>query len=168
MNRSGRSSALSLRENGQTLGKRQHHLKPKRILLVDDEQDILDIQSRVLRAAGYDVDTARDGLVALCMLAAEEYALVVTNLRMPELGGEALYHALCSSYPSLRDRVVFCTGDTANQETLRFLTATGAPVLFKPFTIDALQATESRALGTEAPRFVPPRPVRPEVVLATT
>jgi DNA-binding response OmpR family regulator len=149
------------------VGKRRHDLKPKRILLVDDEQDILDIQSRVLTAAGYCVDTACDGLVALRKLAAEEYALIVSNLRMPELGGEALYRRLCISYPHLRRRVVFCTGDTANQDTLRFLTATGAPVLLKPFTIDALLATVSQALGTAVPRVVPTQPIRSEVVLAT-
>lgn len=150
------------------VGKLRHNLKTKRILLVDDEQDILDIQSRVLSTAGYHVDTASDGLVALRKLAMGDYALIVTNVRMPELGGEGLYRVLCSSYPHLRDRVIFCTGDTANQETLRFLTTTGAPVLLKPFTIDALLATVSRALGTAVPRFVPAQPVSSEMVLATT
>ena len=149
------------------VGKRRHDLKPKKILLVDDEQDILDIQSRVLIAAGYCVDTACDGLVALRKLASEDYSLVVTNLRMPELGGEGLYRQLCSSYPHLRRRVVFCTGDTANQDTLRFLTATGAPVLLKPFTIQALLATVSQAMGTTVPRIVTAQPVRSEMILAT-
>lgn len=152
----------------EPVGRRRQDLKLKRILLVDDEQDILDIQSRVLIASGYAVDTACDGLVALHKLASSEYALVLTNLRMPELGGEALYHLLCSSYPQMRHRVVFCTGDTANQETLQFLTNAGAPVLLKPFTIDALLSTVSKTLGTAVPRFVPTHPVRSEMVLATT
>lgn len=135
---------------------------------MDDEQDILDIQRRVLTAAGYDVDTARDGMMALRKVATQEYHLLVTNLRMPEMGGEALYRLLCSSYPHLRHRVVFCTGDTANQETLRFLTATGAPVLFKPFTIGALLSTVSQALEVAVPRFVPTPSVCPEIALATT
>lgn len=149
------------------VGKRRHDLKLKRILLVDDEQDILDIQLRVLTAAGYCVDTAGDGLAALRKLGTEEYSLVVTNLRMPELGGEGLYRLICSSYPQLRNRVVFCTGDTANQDTLRFLTSTGAPVLLKPFTIEALLATVSQAMSAAVPHIVPAHPVRSEMVLAT-
>jgi DNA-binding response OmpR family regulator len=150
------------------MGRRQHSIQSHRILLVDDEQDILDIQARVLTTAGYWVETACNGAVALQKLAHRDYALVVTNMRMPVLGGEAFYHLLCSSFPHLRHRVVFCTGDIASADTLRFLTATGAPVLFKPFALGALVATVSKALEFALPDFSPEPGRRPELVLATT
>ena len=105
-----------------------------KILLVDDEQDILDILARALGIAGYNVDAACNGQLALDKVSAQDYDLIVTNIRMPVMGGEAFYRELCSSYPRLAKRVIFCTGDIANLATQRFLNTTGAPA---PVTVSS-------------------------------
>jgi len=104
-----------------------------RILLVDNEQDILDIMARVLQSAGYTIDTVNHGRAALERVSHQDYALIISNIRMPVMGGEAFYHQLCSSHADMSERIIFCTGDTANAGTRRFLSATGAPVIYKPF-----------------------------------
>nr|HID58428.1 response regulator [Desulfobacterales bacterium] len=59
----------------------------KRILVVDDDPDILHIISEILSEAGYAVDTIQDGQGAIERLKVEFYDLVITDLNMPEVGG---------------------------------------------------------------------------------
>lgn len=60
---------------------------PKKILLVDDEPEILEICRDYLKAAGYDVVTARDGVQGLASARREKPDLVVLDLMLPEMDG---------------------------------------------------------------------------------
>jgi len=60
---------------------------PKTILVVDDEAQIVEICRDYLKAAGYEVLTARDGLVGLAMAQRERPDLVVLDLMLPGLDG---------------------------------------------------------------------------------
>jgi len=119
------------------------------ILLVDDEQDILDILARTLVMAGYDVDMANNGRVALDRLALADYDLIISNIRMPVMGGEEFYGQLSLLHPRLAKKIIFCTGDIANPTTQRFLTGTGAPVIFKPFQLTTVLEVVSWKLAKE-------------------
>ncbi|MGB9880250.1 MAG: response regulator [Anaerolineae bacterium] len=144
-----------------------HALKPRtRILLVDDEQAILDILVRVLKTAGYEVDTAGNGQEALQRVARRDYDLIITNIRMPVLDGRAFYRQLCGSYPHLCQRIIFCTGDTADVATQRFLNSTGAPVIFKPFQLTTVLEMVACKLATnQAPvTAIPPPLTSPEAI----
>ena len=140
-----------------------------KILLVDDEQDILDILARALGIAGYNVDAACNGQLALDKVSAQDYDLIVTNIRMPVMGGEAFYRELCSSYPRLAKRVIFCTGDIASLATQRFLNTTGAPVIFKPFQLSTVLDVVSWKLAKDrTPAHVPALPLtRPGAAIST-
>src|SRR5690348_15251847 len=59
-----------------------------RILVVDDEEDIVELLTRNLRRAGYDVRTASDGLAAWEAFEKDPVDLVITDLKMPRLDGE--------------------------------------------------------------------------------
>jgi CheY-like chemotaxis protein len=118
-----------------------------RILVVDDQVDILDIVVRVLTCAGYACDTALHGEAALARLTETHYDLVISNLRMPVMDGEALYRQLRVLHPYLKDRIIFCTGDTATPAAQSFLRSTGAPVLLKPFELMALLEAVGSKLG---------------------
>jgi two-component system sensor histidine kinase and response regulator WspE len=59
----------------------------RRVLVVDDSPTVRELQRRVLRAGGLDVDVAIDGMDAWSQLAQGEFALLVTDLDMPRLGG---------------------------------------------------------------------------------
>ncbi len=58
-----------------------------RLLVVDDDPDIVRLLSRFLRRQGYDVATAPDGEEALSLLAVERFALIVTDITMPKMDG---------------------------------------------------------------------------------
>jgi DNA-binding response OmpR family regulator len=62
----------------------------EKILLVDDDPDILDAISMILQTQGYQVVTARDGVEGLASLRAEKPALMILDLLMPKMDGFAV------------------------------------------------------------------------------
>lgn len=61
-----------------------------KILLVDDDPDILDALSMILESQGYQVVTARDGVEGLASLRAEKPDLMILDLLMPKMDGFAV------------------------------------------------------------------------------
>jgi CheY-like chemotaxis protein len=120
-----------------------------RILLVDDDQLIANALAHVLRSTGYHADVAGDGLQALQKVVSAEYDLIVCDVRMPAMDGEAFYRALCTSRPGLAGRVVFCTGDMDNPNTRQFVLTSGAPYIEKPFRMRAVLQMLSGMLSAE-------------------
>ena len=104
-----------------------------RVLVVDDEPEIGDVLAEILRLDGFLVDVAAGGRDAISHLAQAAYDLVISDLRMPDLDGPALYRELERSWPHLTRRIVFVTGDTLSVDTSEFIAASGAPVIEKPF-----------------------------------
>lgn len=66
----------------------------KTILAVDDSRAILQMVTFTLKGAGYEVDVAPDGQVALAMAGAKTYAMVLTDLNMPNMDGLTLIKSL--------------------------------------------------------------------------
>jgi two-component system alkaline phosphatase synthesis response regulator PhoP len=63
---------------------------PGKILIVDDDPDILDAVTMILESQGYDVVTARDGIEGLATLKAEHPDLMILDLMMPKMDGFAV------------------------------------------------------------------------------
>lgn len=72
-----------------------------RILLVDDEADILASLKRVLRPRKYEVDTAGNGEEALQKLATSPYDIIVSDLNMPGMTGIELLSRVANDYPEM-------------------------------------------------------------------
>jgi len=66
----------------------------EKILVVDDDPDILDALSMILESKGYQVITAQDGIEALAKLEAEKPLLMILDLLMPKMDGFAVYKEL--------------------------------------------------------------------------
>ena len=111
-----------------------------RALLVEDERAVGDLLAEFLALEGYDVDRAANGREALELVRRRSYALIVSDVRMPDVDGPALYHELRLASPEIIRRMVFVTGDVMSPETRRFLDETCLRYLEKPFTIDEFQA----------------------------
>jgi len=62
----------------------------EKILVVDDDPDILDALAMILESQSYEVVTARDGIEALANLKAEKPSLMVLDLLMPKMDGWAV------------------------------------------------------------------------------
>ncbi|MEF3695130.1 MAG: response regulator [Candidatus Cloacimonadota bacterium] len=65
-----------------------------RILIVDDEQNILVVLSRTLETAGYEISTASSGKEALELIGSSKYDLVILDLRLPDLDGLQVLKAI--------------------------------------------------------------------------
>ena len=107
----------------------------KKILVVDDEQLLLDLLTHLLSKICYEVDQAIDGREASGKLKEGVYDLVFLDMKMPMMDGRAFYAGIKEYSPDLARRIVFLTGDVANQETIDFIGETGNFHLQKPFTI---------------------------------
>jgi CheY-like chemotaxis protein len=107
---------------------------PTAILIVDDEIGIARGLARLLRRDGHQVDTACNGRQALALLQEQEYDLILCDLRMPDLDGPGLYHALEARQPEVLQRFIFLTGDTLSPDAEAFLAHAGVPRLIKPFS----------------------------------
>lgn len=113
----------------------------QRILVVDDEEDILNLVETSLARQGFVVDTAKTGLEALELLdneTGEDYQLILSDLKMPGLDGIRLYSHLRYNKPGWEKRVLFMTGDTSSPETHAFLRSTGLECIVKPFDLEML------------------------------
>ncbi|MFO1323432.1 MAG: PAS domain S-box protein [Burkholderiales bacterium] len=107
--------------------------RPRTILVVDDEADIRDMLAEILSAAGHRVHTADSGREALARMSAEHHDVILSDLRMPDLDGRALYAEIERRWPGRTRHVVFVTGDTLTAALAEFVASSGRPVIEKPF-----------------------------------
>jgi two-component system NtrC family sensor kinase len=118
-----------------------------RLLVVDDEIEIADLMRAVLEGAGYDVATAESGAVALELLAEARFDAIVSDVRMPDLDGAALWRAVRARHPQLARRMLFVTGDTLSPQARQVLEESGCASLDKPFVNADLLAAVRAALA---------------------
>ena len=111
-----------------------------RVLVIDDEPHILHYLRATLEAWGHTVETAMDGQTGLERALAESFDLILSDLRMPRVGGREFYEQLTVRSPMAAERVAFSTGDTVRGDTMAFLEAQGRPCLQKPFSLAELRS----------------------------
>ena len=107
----------------------------REILVVDDEETIVDLLESVLLQSGHKVTTARNGREALEKIKAADYDVIISDVKMPDMGGQKLYERISEIKPHLKTRMVFSTGDTVNPTTLELFQRTGNLHLAKPFRL---------------------------------
>ena len=120
--------------------------RPLRVLFVDDEEAVRRVISRFLRRRGHMVDEAEEGGVALTLLDQAEqrgasYDAILSDLRMPGLGGGQLLAALKERGGGLEQRLVFVTGDVESVSDWPGTDVADVPVLTKPLDLNMLAAT---------------------------
>ncbi len=118
----------------------------RRILVVDDEESIVALLRDVLTTDGHRVDTASNGEEALSYLAKHGYDLLITDIKMPGMGGQALYQRVKQMDSELAKNTVFITGDTVSAETRDFLQKVPNVCLAKPFKIREVRETLNQLL----------------------
>lgn len=115
--------------------------KPLRVLVVDDEPAIRTALSRYLeRRRGHEVEEAGDGEEALRIIerAGSDFDVIVSDLRMPGLGGDQLLARLREMETGLERRMMFLTGDAASGHAARILESVDLPVVYKPVDLPEL------------------------------
>ncbi len=114
-----------------------------RVMLVDDEEDIIWGLSRVLTSAGYDVITASDAETALAKLSTQPVDILITDIKMPGKSGLDLILEARKLYSSIRAVVMTARG---SEELQRETMERGAlEYIEKPFDIDMFLETLAKA-----------------------
>jgi DNA-binding NtrC family response regulator len=120
----------------------------ERILIVDDNQDILFFMRAALEKAGYEVQTASEGGQALVLLATSQAGLLITDIFMPGQDGIETLRDCKARFPRIRIIVMSAGGGSGRK--LDYLPAAeliGAnATLRKPFKVDQLLDTVQRVL----------------------
>jgi DNA-binding NtrC family response regulator len=115
-----------------------------RILIVDDEPDMLDNCTRIVTRLGYDCVTAENGEVALEEFERQRPDLVLTDLKMPEMDGMALMARLHDADPDLP--VIMITGFASIESAVAAVREGAFDYLPKSFSVDQLRVAVERAL----------------------
>ena len=101
-------------------------------------ESLTEMLSRALTKEGYTVDLAASGEQAMEMIRKNPYDCIVTDLRMPGMGGQELYMRIRDLDPALAENIIFMTGDTARTETKDFFERIENPVVEKPLVMEEL------------------------------
>jgi CheY-like chemotaxis protein len=116
------------------------------VLVVDDEPHILHYMQATLEAWGHTVALATNGAEALSQVRSSTFDLIISDVRMPHVGGREFFDVLKEEQPAAAERVVFSTGDTVRGDTLSFLESLDRPFLHKPFSLAELRAALGAAI----------------------
>ena len=115
-----------------------------RILIIDDEDIVLKSCLRILKKEEYEIDTAYSGEEGLKLTDEKEYGIVITDLKMPGLGGMEVLASLRKNKPEIT--VIIFTG-YATEENAREALKNGAfDYIPKPFTNEELRTVVDNAV----------------------
>jgi DNA-binding NarL/FixJ family response regulator len=122
-------------------------MKGKRLLIVDDEPNLLRAVAAALRAEGYEVVTARNGREALVRVAESVPDLVISDIRMPGMDGHQLAGQLRASSRTALVPIVFLTAKDETADRIAGFRSGVDAYITKPFEPDELLAVISSILN---------------------
>ncbi|HWP34866.1 MAG TPA: response regulator [Thermodesulfobacteriota bacterium] len=114
--------------------------RPHRILVVDDEPDLVELVAANLRRAGFAVEGATSGARALARLGAEPFDLVILDLMLPDVQGLEVCRALRRDPRTARLPVIMLTARGEEAEKLAGFEAGADDYVTKPFSPRELTA----------------------------
>jgi len=118
------------------------------LLIIEDERSVMDFIRLALERHGYVCRTANSAAQGIVMLESGKFTGVISDMRTPGGASGADVHAwILRHRPELKHRMLFITGDTVNEETLRALNHTGVPYIEKPFRVKDLIANVETIFG---------------------
>ena len=116
----------------------------ERILVVDDELDIIELLRDVLEAEGYVVDAAPDAGTALRLVRENIYDVALVDFNLPDMNGVMLHHQLRQIDTELAAGTIFMSGLLQSDDNLGYYIAQSGGFLAKPFDIgDVLRQVRS-------------------------
>lgn len=117
----------------------------ERILIAEDEVDVLDMCVRALSREGYDVLGVRNGADAIAVAKKQAFDLLLTDIRMPGLSGLQVYREIRQYRPDIIGMAI--TGYGSMDAAIEALKLGMGDFLLKPFSLDDLRSAVSKALA---------------------
>ncbi len=103
-----------------------------RILLVDDEPEIIDINQRYLKQAGYEVEIAHNGVEALHQVKISSFHMIITDIMMPQMDGYDLISEVLVLHPD--QPFLFITAKISEPDKIYSLSLGADDFISKPFS----------------------------------
>jgi DNA-binding response OmpR family regulator len=122
----------------------------ERILVVDDEADIVDLLRDVLVAEGFAVDAAADAQRALQCVRENIYDLALLDFNLPDMDGVMLHHQIRQMDAELASHTIFMSGFLQSDGNLGYYMSQSAGFLAKPFDLRDVLRQVRAALGDES------------------
>jgi two-component system response regulator HydG len=116
----------------------------QRILIVEDEAPMCELLTSFFSEKSYDVDTAQDGEHALTRLEERDYALVITDIKLPGMSGLELLARIRVDWPEVV--VVIMTAFSSISSAVEAMKLGAEDYIGKPFQLDELAITVEKAL----------------------
>jgi DNA-binding NtrC family response regulator len=116
-----------------------------KILVIDDERIVIDSITKILKEEHIDVEATLSGRQGIDMALQKAYDLVLTDLRMPDIGGMRVLRDIKRARPELP--VVMITGYASVPSAVQAIKLGAAEILEKPFSPDGLVAVVRKALS---------------------
>lgn len=116
----------------------------QRILIVEDEAPMCELLTSFFSEKAYDVDTALNGEQALARLEERDYALVITDIKLPGMSGLELLASIRVDWPEVA--VVIMTAFSSISSAVEAMKLGAEDYIGKPFQLDELAITVEKAL----------------------
>ena len=120
-------------------------MEKKKVLVIDDEQIVLDSVSQILIDDNYEVDVSLSGREGLDWAIERPYDIILTDIRMPDIGGMRVLRDIKRVKSSLP--VVIITGYATTKSAVQAMKLGAAEYIEKPFEPEQLLDAVARALG---------------------
>jgi two-component system NtrC family response regulator len=120
--------------------------KGYRILVVDDEPEILAIISEMLSSSNFRCDTASKGREALDILRRHQYDLLITDVRLPDISGIDILRIVGKKYPLMP--VIVVTGFASIESTKEAMRLGAVDYIPKPFSAQAVLSSVEHILAS--------------------
>jgi CheY-like chemotaxis protein len=124
--------------------------EPGRVLLVDDQEELRRLYRRTLAKDGHDIAMAANGREAIEQAKLERFDVVISDVRMPDVGGVELLQALRAADPDLP--VVLVSGSPDLETAMKAVELGALEFLVKPVAFDKLRQSALRAIGLRRKR----------------
>ena len=118
------------------------------VLLIEDEPSVMAYLQTVLERSGYMVTCSESGAEGLRLLESGDFLGVISDMRTPGgVDGADVHTWITQHRPELASRLMFITGDVANEETVATLQKTGSPCVEKPFRVQQFIEVVEKVMG---------------------
>lgn len=124
----------------------------KKVLVIDDERIVIDSIVKILKEERIDVDSTLSGRQGVELALQNDYDLVLSDLRMPDIGGMRVLRDIKRAKPKLP--VVIITGYATVPSAVQAMKLGAAEILEKPFSPDGLVYTVQKAMQPVSPEAV--------------
>jgi DNA-binding response OmpR family regulator len=121
---------------------------PRRVLIVDDQQDILDLTAAVLAGAGYEVVAVNSGSDALDQLSRQTFGMVLLDINMPEMDGWETLRLIRADEALVRLPVAMFSVKGEFRDKVHSMQEGALDYITKPFVVDVLLERVGRIFDT--------------------